>query len=215
MLVHGDFLGLQGQSLNEVKVGVSCERPKDPEERLFVLVVGLGGDVKVLQIALAVEGDLAGLNFSVLLVHLVPHQHDGDIIADASEVLVPLGHIFVSDPGGHIKHQNGCVGPNVVPFSQSAQFLLPGRVPEREFDGSVVCVEGDGAHLDALGGNVLLLEFASDMALYKGSLAYAAVADEDDLELCHNFRLTLHEIIVTSKLMTYKFGNSQTVHFFR
>jgi len=79
----------------------------------------------------------------------------------------------------------------------------------------VVGVEGDGADLNALGGNVLLLEFASDMALYKGSLAYAAVADEDDLELCYNFWLALHEIIVTSKLMTYKFGNSQTVHFFR
>ena len=71
--VHLDFLGLKGQSLNQVEVGISDEGTEDPEEGLLVLVVGLSRDVKVLQVALAMESDLAGFNFTVLLVNLVSH----------------------------------------------------------------------------------------------------------------------------------------------
>lgn len=83
-----------------------------------------------MQIALAVESDLAGLHFSVLLVHLVAHQHDRDVVADAGEVLVPLGHVLVGDAGSDVEHEDGCIGPDVVALAQSAQFFLSGSVPE-------------------------------------------------------------------------------------
>ena len=47
----------------------------------------------------------------------------------------------------------------------------------------MVGVEGDGADLDSLGGDVLFLELSSDMPLDKGSLADTPIADENDLKL--------------------------------
>ena len=73
-----------------------------------------------MQIALAVESDLAGLDFSVLLVDFVADEDDGDVIADSDEIFVPLGHVFVGDSGGDIEHEDGGIGSNVVSFSESS-----------------------------------------------------------------------------------------------
>ena len=59
-----------------------------------------------MQVALPVECDLAGLNLPVLLIDLVSHQDDGDVVANSGEVLVPLGDVLVGDPGGNIKHDD-------------------------------------------------------------------------------------------------------------
>ena len=193
--VHLDFLGLEGQSLNQVEVGISDEGTEDPEEGLLILVVGLSRDVEVLQVALAMESDLAGFNLTVLLVNLVSYQHDGDVVADTRQVLVPLRDIFVGDTGGHVKHQNGGVGSDVVSFSEATKFFLSGSVPQRESDGAVVGVEGDATDLNPLGGNVLLFELSSDVPLDKGSLADTSIADENDLELSNGFDC-LHKLMV-------------------
>ena len=52
------------------------------------------------------ESDLAGLDFSVLLVNLVSDKNDGDVITDTGEILVPLGDILVGDSGGDIEHDD-------------------------------------------------------------------------------------------------------------
>ena len=196
-LVHLDFLGLEGQSLNQVEVGISDEGTEDPEEGFLVLVVGLSRDVEVLQVALAMESDLAGFNLTVLLVNLVSHQHDGDVVADTRQVLVPLRDIFVGDSGRHVEHQNGGVASDVVSFSEATKFFLSGSVPQRESDGTVVGVEGDGTDLDPLGGNVLLFELSSDVPLDKSSLTDTSIADENDLELSNGFDC-LHKLWFTS-----------------
>lgn len=60
----------QGRHGNELEVGVSEKLASKPEERFFEVVVGLRGDVVVLQVLLAMESDSLGLDFSVLDVNL-------------------------------------------------------------------------------------------------------------------------------------------------
>ena len=66
------------------KAGIVDEAAEEPDEGLFELVVGLGGDVIVLEILLAVEGDLLGFHFAVLHVDLVSNKHNWDVLANTS-----------------------------------------------------------------------------------------------------------------------------------
>ena len=89
------------------------------------------------------EGDLAGLNFSVFLVNFISDEDDGDVIADTGEILVPLGDVLVGDSSGDIEHDDGGLSTNVVTFSKSTEFLLSGGVPQGKLDWSMVGVEDD------------------------------------------------------------------------
>jgi len=44
-----------------------------------------------------VEVDLFGLDCTLLDVHLVAQEHDGDVVADAGQVLVPLRDVALGD----------------------------------------------------------------------------------------------------------------------
>ena len=68
------------------KTGVSDELASQPEEGLLEVVVGLGGDVVVLQVLLAVEGDGLGLDLSLLHIDLVATEDDWDVLANTDEV---------------------------------------------------------------------------------------------------------------------------------
>jgi hypothetical protein len=72
--------GVSHQSL------VADEFPGEPEERLLEVVVGLGRDVVVLQVLLAVEGDGLCLDLALLDVDLVAGEDDGDVLADTDQV---------------------------------------------------------------------------------------------------------------------------------
>lgn len=61
---------------------LSCE----PEERLLEVVVGLGRDVVVLEVLLAVESDGLGLDLALLDIDLVAGQDNGDVLANANEI---------------------------------------------------------------------------------------------------------------------------------
>ena len=52
------------------------------------------------------EDDGLGLDLAVLDVDLVAAQHDGDVLTDAHEVAVPVGHILVRDARRHVKHDH-------------------------------------------------------------------------------------------------------------
>lgn len=65
---------------------VADELASEPQEGLLEVVVGLGGDVVVLKVLLAVEGDGLGLNLALLNIDLVTGQNDGDVLADTDEV---------------------------------------------------------------------------------------------------------------------------------
>lgn len=77
--------------------GVANELAGEPQEGLLEVVVGLGGDVVVLEVLLSVEGDGLGLNLSLLHINLVTAQDDGDVLANADKItcnheLVPLSN---------------------------------------------------------------------------------------------------------------------------
>ena len=66
--------------------GVADQLPGKPEEGLLEVVVRLRGDIVVLEVLLAVEGDGLGLHLTLLNIDLVAAQHDGDTLADTDEV---------------------------------------------------------------------------------------------------------------------------------
>lgn len=57
-----------------------------PQEWLLEVVVGLGGDVVVLEVLLAVESDGLGLDLALLNIDLVTAENDGDVLANADQV---------------------------------------------------------------------------------------------------------------------------------
>ena len=61
---------------------LSCQ----PQEGLFEVVVGFGGDVIVLQILLAVESDGLGLHFTLFDVDFVAAKDDWNLFADTDKV---------------------------------------------------------------------------------------------------------------------------------
>ena len=81
--------------------------PSEPQEGLLKIVIGLGRDVVILEILLAVKHDGLGLDLPVLDVDLVAGEDDGDVLADSDQVSVPIGHVLVGHTGGHIEHDDG------------------------------------------------------------------------------------------------------------
>jgi hypothetical protein len=73
-------------SCGTYELRVTTELASEPEERLLEVVVGLGGNVVVLEVLLAVEGDGLGLDLALLHVDLVTGEDDGDVLADTDEV---------------------------------------------------------------------------------------------------------------------------------
>lgn len=68
------------------KLGVANELAGEPQERLLEVVVGLGRDVVVLEVLLAVESDGLGLDFALLNIDLVAAEDNGDVFADTDEI---------------------------------------------------------------------------------------------------------------------------------
>lgn len=52
------------------------------------------------------EGDRLGFDFTVFDVDFVPTEDDGDVFADADEIPVPVGDVFVCDSGSHVEHDD-------------------------------------------------------------------------------------------------------------
>ena len=65
---------------------VANELASEPEEGLLEVIVGLGRDIVVLEVLLAVECDGLGLDLALLDVNLVAAEDDGDVLADTDEV---------------------------------------------------------------------------------------------------------------------------------
>ena len=81
--------GLSYQSL------VADKFSGEPEERLLEVVVGLGGDVVVLEVLLSVEGDGLCLDLALLDVDLVTGEDNGDVLADTDEVTWKINVLVV------------------------------------------------------------------------------------------------------------------------
>ena len=94
-VVHDDFSVDEHWLLGQVEVWVADEALEEPDEGLFVLVVGLGRDIVVLEVPSSVEDDLGGLHLSLFDIGLVADQNDWDVGGDSGQVLVPLGDILI------------------------------------------------------------------------------------------------------------------------
>lgn len=60
--------------------------PGEPEEGLLKVVVGLGGDIVVLEVLLAVESNGLCLDLALLDVDLVAGENNGNVLADTDQV---------------------------------------------------------------------------------------------------------------------------------
>jgi hypothetical protein len=60
------------------------------------------------------EGDLLGLDFSVLDIDLVSNQDDGNVLTDSDQVFVPFGNILIGDSGTDIEHNDSTVATNAT-----------------------------------------------------------------------------------------------------
>ena len=137
VLSHISVLWLRQQTRKNMSTHqrlVTDQLPCEPEERLLEVVVGLGRDVVVLQVLLAVEGDGLGLDLALLDVDLVAGEHDGHVLAHAHQVAVPVGHVLVGDARGHVEHDDAALAVDVVAVAQPAELLLASRVPDIELD---------------------------------------------------------------------------------
>ena len=70
------------------------------------------------------ESDLLGLNLSVLHVNLVSDENNGNVLANADEILVPLGDILVGDARAHIEHDDGAVSTDAMKLCVNLLILL-------------------------------------------------------------------------------------------
>jgi len=189
ILVLGDNLrvdvhlrGSECRSGNKLQVGVGNQLASEPEEGLLEVVVGLGTDIVVLEVLLAVEGDVLRLHLTLLDVNLVSGQNNGDVFADADQVTVPVGNVFVCDARGDIEHDDGALPLNVVTIAETTELLLASCVPGVEANGTEVGVELQGVNFDTKGSDVFLLELSSQVTLDEGGLTRSSVTDKDELE---------------------------------
>jgi len=97
-LVDLDFWGSEGWCGDELKRLVTDQLAGEPEEGLLEVVVGLGGNVVVLEVFLAMESDGLGFDFALLDIDLVAAENDGDALADTNKITVPVGDVLVCDP---------------------------------------------------------------------------------------------------------------------
>lgn len=136
------------------------------------------------------EHDCFGLNLTIFNVDLVAAHHDRDVLAHSHQITMPVRHIFVCDTRCDVKHDDGTLALNVIAVTQTAKFLLAGRVPDVESNGAPICVEHERMHFDAQRGHVLLLEFTGHVTFDERCLAGAAVTDQHTLE-CGNIEILL------------------------
>lgn len=128
----------------------------EPKEGLFEVVVRLCGDVVVLQVLLAVEGDCLGLDFALLHIDFVAAQDDGNVLTNTNQVTwkfvlvrckvaenpavltMPVGNILVGDSGCDIEHNDTALAVDVVAISKATELLLSCSIPNVEEDLSEV-----------------------------------------------------------------------------
>ena len=53
------------------------------------------------------EHDALGFDLPVLDVHLVSAEDDGNVLTDADQIPMPVGHILIGYSGGDVKHDDG------------------------------------------------------------------------------------------------------------
>ena len=71
-------------------------------------------------------------------VNLVSAQHNGDVLAHALKIAVPIGDVLVCDTGRDVKHDNATLALDVITIAKSAKLFLPSSIPDIEDDRAKV-----------------------------------------------------------------------------
>lgn len=82
--IHLNFWWSKCGHGDEFEIGISNEFTSQIEERFLEVVVGLGGNIVVLEILLAMEGDALGFDFAVFHVDFVSDQNNWDILTNTA-----------------------------------------------------------------------------------------------------------------------------------
>lgn len=113
---------------------VADKLPGEPQERLLKVVVGLGGDIVVLEVLLAVECNGLCLDLALLHINLVSGKNNRDVLADTDEIAMPVGHVLVGDAGCDVEHDDSALAVDVVSIAKTTKLLLASGVPDIELD---------------------------------------------------------------------------------
>lgn len=124
VLVHLDLRWKNSNFLNQMKVVISWQLSHQPDEWLFVLVVGLGRDVIVLEVSLSVEDNVGSLKLSFLDISFVSDQNDWDLVTDSGQILIPFWDVLVGDSGSQIEHNDSAVSSNAIKLGLELQRSL-------------------------------------------------------------------------------------------
>ena len=141
------------------------------------VVVSSSTEVIVLQVTLAVEGDVSCLYLPILNVDLVTTEDDGDVLTDTDDVSVPVGDILVSDSRSHVEHDDSALTLNIVAITKTTKLLLSSGIPYIEDEVTTVGAELEGMYFHSQSRDVLLLELTCKVSLDKSSLADSSVTD--------------------------------------
>jgi hypothetical protein len=110
--VDGEFTGFKDGCLNKDEVSVIDKLSEEPDEWLLKLIIALGRDIIVLQVLLSVEGDLLGLDLSVLNIYFVSDEDNGDVFANSHQVLIPFRYILIGNSAADVEHDDSGVSTN-------------------------------------------------------------------------------------------------------
>jgi hypothetical protein len=86
LLIVSCYSHLTIERISTYQGWVANQLSSQPQEWLLEVVVRLGGDVVVLEVLLAVEGDGLGLDLSLLHIDLVTAKDDRNVLADTDQV---------------------------------------------------------------------------------------------------------------------------------
>mmetsp|Transcript_29224 Transcript_29224/g.79085 ORF Transcript_29224/g.79085 Transcript_29224/m.79085 type:complete len:317 (+) Transcript_29224:1253-2203(+) len=195
LVIKLEFWRLQCWSLHEVKGVVTGELSSQPQERLLEVVVRLGRNIVVLQVLLAMKGDLLSLHLAILDFYFVPAQYNGNVLTNSGQITMPVGNILVCDARSDVKHDNCTLSLNVVSITKSAKFLLSGSIPYVEFDRTTVGVKCQRVHLNPQSCYVFLFKLSGQVALDKSGLTNPTISYKDEFEfwcLSHDYYCTLY-----------------------
>ena len=71
-------------------------------------------------------------------IDFIPAEHNGNLFANALEISVPVGYVFVGNSRCHVKHNDTTLTLDVVSITKSSKLFLTGCIPHVEADGAVV-----------------------------------------------------------------------------
>lgn len=128
------------------------------------------------------NGDLIGLDLSVLDISLVSNKTNWDIWSNLDKVIEPLQDVLVGLSACKIEHDDAALRANIVAFSELSELLLTGSVPDLNSYLSMSGVEYDLSNTGSLGWYVGLDEVSAVVSLDKGGLADSTVSDQNKLE---------------------------------